>query len=203
MFDKKTVISSRFKAVFWASMLSTISAYILVLTGNVVAGQVIGDDAVAAMTLIFPIFTMILFVVYLFSDGLVMLASYAQGKGDRAEVDRLFSLGIILSVSCGVIFFAAFFFLRDEILAFWEISPQLKTFAEEYYSGLIFLALIQFLNIFIYTIFFCGRNGKRLPYCGGCGVRCQRDFRYCTLPNYRCARNWTCNNACNFGKYCI
>ena len=80
------------------------------LTDNVVAGQFVGDDAVAAMTLVFPIFTMILFVAYLISDGLVMLASYAQGKGDRAEVDRLFSLGIILSVGCGIIFFAAFFY---------------------------------------------------------------------------------------------
>ena len=103
------------------------------------AGQIIGDEAVAAMTLIFPIFTMILFVAYLISDGLVMLASYAQGKGDREEVNRLFSLGIILSVCCGIIFFAMLFFWRDEILSFWEIFSELKFFANEYYSGIIFL----------------------------------------------------------------
>ena len=83
-----------------------------------------------------------------------MMASYAQGQGDREEVNRLFSLGIILSVGCSVIFFTALFFLREEILAFWEISPELKFFAEEYYSGIIFLALLQFVSIFIYTIFF-------------------------------------------------
>ena len=154
MFDKKTVISTRFKSVFVASMVSMLSAYILMLTDNVVAGQIVGDDAVAAMTLIFPIFTMILFVAYLIADGLVMMASYAQGQGDREEVNRLFSLGIILSVGCSVIFFTALFFLREEILAFWEISPELKFFAEEYYSGIIFLALLQFVSIFIYTIFF-------------------------------------------------
>ena len=59
MFGKKTVISTRFKSVFVASMVSMISAYILMLTDNVVAGQVVGDDAVAAMTLIFLIFTII------------------------------------------------------------------------------------------------------------------------------------------------
>ncbi len=154
MFDKKTVISTRFKSVFVASMVSMLSAYILMLTDNVVAGQIVGDDAVAAMTLIFPIFTLILFVAYLIADGLVMMASYAQGQGDREEVNRIFSLGIILSVGCSVIFFTALFFLREEILAFWEISPELKFFAEEYYSGIIFLALLQFVSIFIYTIFF-------------------------------------------------
>lgn len=80
MFNEKTVISTRFKSVFVASMISIVSSYILVLTDNVVAGQFVGDDAVASMTLIFPIFTMILFIAYLISDGLAMMASYAQGK---------------------------------------------------------------------------------------------------------------------------
>ncbi|MBQ7705963.1 MAG: hypothetical protein IJT73_11175 [Selenomonadaceae bacterium] len=154
MFDKKTVISTRFWAVFVASMVSMISAYILMLTDNVVAGQIVGDDAVAAMTLIFPIFTLILFVAYLISDGLAMMASYAQGRNDRAEVNRLFSLGLILSIGCSLIFFVALYFLREEILNFWEISPHLKFFANEYYSGIIFLVLFQFVSIFNYTIFF-------------------------------------------------
>ena len=154
MFDNKTVISTRFWNVFVASIASIVIAYVLTLTDNVVAGQFVGDDAVAAMTLVFPIFTMILFVAYLISDGLVMLASYAQGKGDRAEVDRLFSLGIILSVGCGIIFFAALYFLREEILAFWNISPELKFFANEYYSGIMFLSLLHLVSIFNYTIFF-------------------------------------------------
>ena len=154
LFGKKTVILTRFKSVFVASMVSMVSAYILILTDNVVAGQIVGDDAVAAMTLIFPIFTILLFVSYLIADGLVMMVSYSQGQGDRAEVNRLFSLGIILSIGCDIVFFAALFFLREEILNFWEISPHLKTFAEEYYSGIIFLSLIVFVNIFIYTIFF-------------------------------------------------
>ena len=154
MFGKKTVISTRFWSVFVASTASVLIEYILMLTDNVVAGQFVGNDAVAAMTLVFPIFTMILFVAYLISDGLVMMASYAQGKGDRAEVDRLFSLGIILSVGCGMIFFAVLFFLREEILTFWEISSELKFFANEYYSGIMFLSLLHIVNIFNATLFF-------------------------------------------------
>ena len=154
MFDKKTVISTRFWSVFWASTISILSSYILTLTDNVVAGQFVGDDAVAAMTLIFPIFTMILFIAYLISDGLAMMMSYAQGNNDREEVDRLFSLGIILSVGSGIIFFAALYFLREEVLDFWEISPHLKFYAEEYYSGVIFLALLNIVNITNYTFFF-------------------------------------------------
>lgn len=154
MFGRKTVISTRFWSVFVASTFAFINAYILILTDNVVVGQFVGDDAVAAMTLIFPIFTLILFVAYLVADGLVMMTSYAQGKGDRAEVDRLFSLGITLSVSCSLVLFVSFFLLREQILDFWEISPNLRFFAGEYYGGLIFYILFQIVSIFNYTIFF-------------------------------------------------
>ena len=105
------------------------------------------------MTLVFPIFTLILFVAYVIADGLVMMASYANGRGDRAEVDRLFSLGMILSVGTSLIFFAALVLLREEILAFWEISTHLQIYAHDYYDGLKFLSLFQFAGIFLYTIF--------------------------------------------------
>ena len=154
MFGKKTVISTRFRSVFVASIFAIVNAYILILTDSVVAGQFVGDNAVAAMTLIFPIFTMILFVAYLVADGLVMMASYAQGKGDRAEVNRIFSLGIILAVSCSLILFTGLFLLRGQILDFWEVSQELRFFAGEYYSGLIFWVLFQIVSVFNYTIFF-------------------------------------------------
>lgn len=154
MFGKKTVITTRFWSVFVASVVSMLSAYILTLTDNIVAGQFVGDDAVAAMTLILPVFTMILFVAYLIADGLCMMASYAQGRNDREEVDRLFSLGIILSVGSGIICFTLLYILREELLNFWEISPHLKFYANEYYSGIIFLALLNIVSIFNYTIFF-------------------------------------------------
>ena len=171
IFGRKTVISTRFMSVFVASMVSMVSAYILILTDNVVAGQIVGEDAVAAMTLVFPIFTMILFVSYVVSDGLVMMASFAQGRGDREEVDRLFSLGIILSVICSAVFFSALVLFKAEILAFWEISPHLKVYAGEYYDGLKFLSLIQFVNIFLYTIFVAeGRENECLVAAGAAFV---------------------------------
>lgn len=153
MFGKKTVISTRFNSVFVASMVSMVSSYVLALTDNIVAGQIIGDSAVAAMTLVFPIYTLLLFVSYVVSDGLVMMISYAQGRNDREEINRLFSLGMILSIDCAIFFFAALVLFKDQILSFWEISEQLKAYSVAYYDGLKFFPLVMFVNIFIYTVF--------------------------------------------------
>lgn len=158
LLGEKNVITTRFKSVFVASMVSMVSSYILMLTDNIVAGQFVGDDAVAAMTLIFPVTTFLLFISYIIADGLVMLASYAQGKNDREEVNRLFSLGIILSVASSIIFFAGLWIFKEKILSAWEISKHLEYFAAEYYSGIIFLSLFVIVNIFIYTIFMAEGN---------------------------------------------
>ena len=153
MFGKKTVIKTRFKSVFVASMTSMVGVYILILTDNIAAGQIVEDDAAAAMTLIYPIFYALIFVSYLIADGLGMMFAYAKGRQDKDETNRLFSIGIILSVILGIIFMIILIGGKEEILSAWKISPHLMNYAADYYSGVMLLPVIMFLNIFIYTIF--------------------------------------------------
>lgn len=150
---EKTVISTRFRSVFAAAMFSMASAYVLILTDNVAAGQLVGENAVVSMTLVFPLITFIIFVSYLIADGLAMMLSYAQGRGDRERVNQLFSMGVLLAVGVGLVFVAGMFFFRENLLAFWAISPQLMGYACDYYNGLLFYAPLMFLNVFFYTVF--------------------------------------------------
>ena len=150
---EKTVISTRFRSVFAAAMFSMASAYVLILTDNVAAGQLVGENAVVSMTLVFPLITFIIFVSYLIADGLAMMLSYAQGRGDRERVNQLFSMGVLLAVGVGLAFVAGMFFFRENLLAFWAISPQLMGYARDYYNGLLFYAPLMFLNVFFYTVF--------------------------------------------------
>ena len=59
---KRTVISTRFWLVFKAAMFSMMSAYLLILTDNVAAGQLVGEGAVMGITLVFPLVTFIIFM---------------------------------------------------------------------------------------------------------------------------------------------
>ncbi|WP_297963490.1 MATE family efflux transporter [uncultured Anaerovibrio sp.] len=150
-FRQKTVISSRFRSVFVSAMISMTLSYILMLTDNVVAGQFIGDEAVAAMSLIFPLVTTLFFISYLIADGLGMMAAYAQGREDRQEVNRLFSQGIILSLGLGIVLVGLLHIFQDSLLSYWQISPEYMAHARGYYDGLKWLPPIVFFNIFVYT----------------------------------------------------
>ena len=80
---KKTVISTRFWSVFTSAMVAMTLSYILMLSDNIVAGQFINDDAVAAMSLVFPLMTILFFLSYLIADGLGMLAAYTPSSYKR------------------------------------------------------------------------------------------------------------------------
>lgn len=149
----KTVISERFKAVFVASIASMTISYVLMLTDNVVAGQFVGDEAVAAMTLIAPIMTLIIFLSYMIADGLAMMFSYAKGRNDQAKANELFSMGMICSLVTGAIITLIMLIFRTEILSLWKISAEMMNYAVEYYRGLMFIALPCILNIYFYTIY--------------------------------------------------
>ena len=148
---KKTVVSSRFRSVFTSSLVSMTLSYILMLTDNVVAGQFLGDAAVAAMSLVFPLLTILFFFSYLIADGLGMLAAYARGKEDRMTVNQLFSQGVMLSVGFGLILVLLLNVFEKEILSFWHISTEYMVHAQGYYNGLKWLPPVVFTNIFLYT----------------------------------------------------
>lgn len=149
----KTVISERFRSVFVASIASMAISYVLILTDNIVAGQFVGKDAVAAMTLVAPLMTLILFLSYMVADGLAMMFSYAMGRSDRVKANELFGMGVIVSIVTGAVVTLILVLCRDEILSMWEISDALMIFAVEYYNGLMFVPLPCILNVFFYTIY--------------------------------------------------
>ena len=149
----ETVIGTRFKSVFVASLASMSISYVLLLTDNIVAGQFVGEDAVAAMTLVAPIMTLVFFLSYMVADGLAMMFSYAKGKNDREKANELFGMGVICSVAVSVVLTIVFVAFDEKILSLWNISPHLMNYALEYYHGLMFVAAPAMLNIFFYTIY--------------------------------------------------
>ena len=149
----KTVISERFYSVFRASLASMSISYVLILTDNVVAGQFVGDEAVAAMTLVAPIMTLVIFLSYMIADGLAMMFSYAKGNNDRQKANELFSMGIICAAGLSFALTVAMFVFDKKILGFWDISPEMMSYALDYYHGLILVTIPAMLNIFLYTIY--------------------------------------------------
>ena len=163
---KQSIISKRFLPVLAASTLSTMSTYILMLTDSIIAGNMIGTDAVMAITLISPIVSFILFVCYVLSSGTALAASYHRGRADDAAVNNVFSHGMAVSVEVGILMCAVMFLFKDQLLSIWHISRGAMAYAEEYYTGVILLPLFMGVNLLLYGLFI-GKGKEKMCFAVG------------------------------------
>ena len=148
---KKTVLTSRFFAVTRVSFAGLMQVNILGLAKQAVAGQLIGPEAVAGISVMLPVATLLSFLGNVIGTGTTMLASYAQGRGDRQEVNRLYSQGLVMCIAGGLFMTALLVVLREPFLSGWlGTGSAVRTHADAYYKGLLLLPLPVLLSSYFF-----------------------------------------------------
>ena len=146
---KESVISQRFKSILGASTAAMGISYVLVLSECIIAGQLLGEEAVAAIALVAPLIPFLQFVGEMIASGTFALISYARGKGDSAEADALFSQAMILSVGAGLLLTVLLVAFREQILSYWDVDANLMEYASAYYAGVMVRPIIAFVQLFL------------------------------------------------------
>ena len=149
---KKTIISERFKSILLAGTFSMIILELIPFASYIIAGNLLGEEAIAAMSLTHPLIRLMEFGGELLAAGSLALISYAAGRGEQHEVNQLYSQTMFLAVTLGAAFSVAMFLFREPILSFWEVSPTLTGYATEFFGGLIILPTFEFLSIFLSSL---------------------------------------------------
>lgn len=148
---EKSCVLKKFKSIFVVSTFAMMIEYIVLLSDNIIIGHFIGEEALSAVSLVMPIFSIIIFFTYIISAGTTMLMSYNVGAGERSKANKLFSQGIILAVVVGIILTGVLVVLKKEFLELLSISEQLYDYSSGYYTGLMFMPLFQMLNGLFYS----------------------------------------------------
>lgn len=147
-----TVISKRYFPTLIVASLSTISIYILMLTDSIIAGNVIDVYAVAAITLVSPMISFIIFVCYVLSSGAMLTASFHRGKADDEEANNIFVHGMLLCLVAGIVLSTIMIVFKSEILSIWHISKNTAEYANGYYSGIVMLPIFMAINLMFYNM---------------------------------------------------
>ena len=143
---KKNFISEKFKSIFLVSTLSMLVEYIVMLSDNVIAGNLVGERAVAAITLVGPAFSISVFFAFLVSQGTIILMAFAVGEGDREKANRYFSQGLILCFAVGAGLTVLFLLFREEVFRLGHVSQEVAAYAAPYYRYICFIPHFQALN---------------------------------------------------------
>ena len=121
----------------------------LTMVDGVVSGHVLGTDALAATSLVFPLISLSTFLSTIFTYGCSNLCAIAEGSGDYERARRLFTLGLFATLLLGLAQSVLFYLIEDLYFSYYTSSPAIEAFAREYYRLFIFVPPVMALATFL------------------------------------------------------
>lgn len=126
------LIGKKFREFFFPSVLMAASASLSLIIDSIIVGNMLGEDALAAMNLIMPLSLCFTAVSAMFGIGSATYIAALKGKMDHKTADKCLTLSgtawIILSVVC----ICLGLFANDFIAAFLSGTSGLKTLVQQY-----------------------------------------------------------------------
>lgn len=165
----RSFIASKFRSVLVVSTFAMLGEYLVLLSDNLIAGNILGESALSAITLVTPFFSFAVFLAFLIAMGTDIIISKCVGEMDRQQANNFFSQAVILCVGLGIVLTVIYFFAGNYILGMFQADPEAVNYAKEYMHFMRWLPLPLMLNSLFYQIVL---NDGGEKYCAiGSGVQ--------------------------------
>ena len=142
-------MSKKYFSMLLGGTLTMMVASILLMSDSVIAGAVIGPDAVAGITLVTPLYSLAVFFGSVISIGIPLLYSTEMGKFNKKRADQAFGFGVLMSVIVGVILFLVVNFFGDIYLRSYAPPKEVLDQAKGYLFWMRFTILILPIQMLI------------------------------------------------------
>lgn len=138
-----TLMSKKFYSMLLGGTLTMTVCSLLLMSDSIIAGIVIGSDAVAGVTLVTPMYSLAAFFGSMISLGVPILYSTEMGKFNKKRADQVFGLGILMSLIVGVLLFIIISLFGEVYLRSNTSSGAILEQAKGYLSWMRFTILIM------------------------------------------------------------
>ena len=128
---------------------SLIVVTLLLLSDSVIAGLTLGEEAVAAISLVTPAYSLSAFFSGMISVGIPILYSKAMGEFKKEEADRYFALGLTAALAIGIIISVVYFMFGDFYLRSYNASEAVYNHARDYFFWYKLTVLLSALNMLV------------------------------------------------------
>ena len=155
-----TFCGFQFKKMVLSSILMMIAFSLSGIADFVLAAQFFGDNAMAAVNLVTPIFFVVTFLSSLIGTGTAYLYSFEIGAFRHEKANKLIGQGAILAVTSSILLATVLFFGQDAFFSLFNVTGELETFAREYYSVFLLSIAINPIHFLMYVIVYADGGGK-------------------------------------------
>lgn len=139
--SQQTMMSKKFFSMLMGGTLTMLVASFLLMSDQIIAGAVIGPDAVAGVTLVTPLYSLAVFFGSLFSLGVPLIYAKEMGKFNKQGADNVFGFGLLMSVIVGIALFIMANVFGDYYLRSCNPSPEILAQARDYMFWMRFTIL--------------------------------------------------------------
>jgi len=129
---KKVFGVEKFKGLLLAGSFTVLANYFVRLSDSVVAGNLLGPDALAGINLVSPILAGVSFFSGLVSTGMATNYSLAMGRCERLRARQYFMQALWMVLIVGGVLSALIFLGRDAFVSYMDASPDISGFASSY-----------------------------------------------------------------------
>ena len=157
---KDTFCDVQFKNMFLSSILLMFAENLSDTVNYILAAQLFGDNAMAAVNLVTPLLYSVCFLSSLIATGSTYLYSFEIGSFRHEKANKLVGQGAILAVTSSILLTLILFFGQDVFFSFFDVTGEIETFAREYYSLFFLSAAINPVYFLMFVIVFADGGGK-------------------------------------------
>lgn len=129
----KTFLSRKFFSLLLSSSISLLVITVLALSDTLIAGVMLGEEAVSAICLVVPAYSLAGFGACVVALGIPILYNRAMGEFNKEKADRCFAFGLFMAVVMGLILYTVFMLFGDAYLRFYEPSTSVFNAAKDYF----------------------------------------------------------------------
>ena len=151
---------SRFRRLLPVACASLAMTNVADLVDVMIAGRVLGETALGAIQLVWPIIELLFFFATTLASGTAIRYSIALGAFEKERASRWFSNGLVFSVAAGLVFAAAMVLLRNACFAFFGIGSDVVGYVIPYWNVFLLQAVLVPINIFLSTLICADGDGR-------------------------------------------
>lgn len=150
-----TLMSKKYFSMLLSGTLTTMVVSVLLMSDSVIAGAVIGANAVAGITLVTPIYGLSAFFSTVISLGVPILYSTEMGKFNKERADQVFGLGVLMSIVVGIVLFLGTSLFGDAYLRSCSPPDAVLTQAHGYLFWMRFTILVLPIQMLMFAAVYC------------------------------------------------
>lgn len=149
---KPTFIRKEYRQRAFEYSIGFAFAIALTLVDGVVSGHVLGQDALAATAIVFPLVSFSTFLSGIIPIGCSDLCALAKGERDYDRANRLFTLGLMAAIAIGILQTLLFWLIKEPYFTFYTATESIESYARAYYDVYMFVPMIMAPALFLDNI---------------------------------------------------